>query len=414
MEKEQRKCPDCGSLNAHTNGQTRLRKKDNKHTKQLYCPDCGKYNTIVVSEVDVELITENVKYKKQTQKFQDTNRIERKAFRENARIENAVEEYAREISQTLKTHAKELKKIKLPELDISITDNVGVVHLTDIHANELIDLPHNKYNFKILAKRLSKLANEAIRIFSLYGINTVLIAHTGDVLNSDRRLDELLNQATNRSKASILITHILKQFILHLRSYFSVNIISVLGNESRVNKEMSFANNVISDNYDFTVFAMLRELFEFANIEGVTFGSIDKMEEVVFINGQRWLLTHDYNKATNKQNDTQSTIGRFYLAGNPIDFVIGGHIHATRNTDYAARSSSIPGSNSYNEIALNLQGRAASNIFVINPKNRITINIDLQDVTNIIGYSITEKLEAYNVKSFEKTKKRETIFKVTI
>lgn len=177
---------------------------------------------------------------------------------------------------------------------------------------------------------------------------------------------------------------------------------------------MSFANNVISDNYDFTVFAMLRELFEFANIEGVTFGSIDKMEEVVFINGQRWLLTHDYNKATNKQNDTQSTIGRFYLAGNPIDFVIGGHIHATRNTDYAARSSSIPGSNSYNEIALNLQGRAASNIFVINPKNRITINIDLQDVTNIIGYSITEKLEAYNVKSFEKTKKRETIFKVTI
>lgn len=106
MEKEQRKCPDCGSLNAHTNGQTRLRKKDNKHTKQLYCPDCGKYNTIVVSEVDVELITENVKYKKQTQKFQDTNRIERKAFRENARIENAVEEYAREISQTLKLMLK--------------------------------------------------------------------------------------------------------------------------------------------------------------------------------------------------------------------------------------------------------------------------------------------------------------------
>jgi hypothetical protein len=188
----------------------------------------------------------------------------------------------------------------------------------------------------------------------------------------------------------------------------------VLGNESRINKEMSFANNVISDNYDFTIFANLKEKFQFAGIDHIEFGSIDKMEEVVEINGQRWLITHDYNKATNKQNDTQSTIGRYYLSGNPIDFVIGGHIHATRNTDYAARGSSIAGSNTYNEHALNLIGRAGANIFVVNAKNRITINIDVQDVTGVVGYDIINKLKAYNAKSLEKTKKRETVFKVTI
>jgi predicted phosphodiesterase len=414
IDNEYLKCPKCDSRNIRANGDISYRKTEKVFVRQIYCKDCGKYSRIKVNNTDVELLHENVRYQKQKQKFQDTNRIERKAFRENARIENAVEAYASEISQILKSQARELRKINIPELNISITDNVGVIHLTDIHANELIDLPHNKYNFEILAKRLAKLANESIRIFSLYGINTVLIAHTGDALNSDRRLDELLNQAVNRAKASVLLQHILTQFILHIRSYFAVKVVSVLGNESRINKEMSFANNVISDNYDFTIFANLKEKFQFAGIDHIEFGSIDKMEEVVEINGQRWLITHDYNKATNKQNDTQSTIGRYYLSGNPIDFVIGGHIHATRNTDYAARGSSIAGSNTYNEHALNLIGRAGANIFVVNAKNRITINIDVQDVTGVVGYDIINKLKAYNAKSLEKTKKRETVFKVTI
>ena len=48
--------------------------------------------------VDKEILKSNVKLSKQKQKQQDLNRIERKSFREHARIENAVSEYGKEIA----------------------------------------------------------------------------------------------------------------------------------------------------------------------------------------------------------------------------------------------------------------------------------------------------------------------------
>ena len=146
---------------------------------------------------DVELIAENVNLKKQTQKFQDTNRIERKAFREYARIENAVTEYSKELVVLNKQFAKQLTKFKVSKIK-GQSKVVGIAHISDWHANELIDLPHNKYDFQVLADRAYKHAEEAIRLFKAYDIKDILIAHTGDLMNSDRRLDELLNQATNR------------------------------------------------------------------------------------------------------------------------------------------------------------------------------------------------------------------------
>lgn len=363
---------------------------------------------------DPELIGESVKLAKQKQKFQDSNRIERKAFREYARVENAVSAYGEELVKLGQKFGEELKKIELPTIKVNKKTGVGVLHMTDWHGNELIDLPHNKFDFNILAKRAQKFAYEAKRYFKASDIKTVVIAATGDMLNSDRRLDELLNQATNRSKATFLVAHIIKHMIIDLRKDFNIKVVSVLGNESRVNQEMSFSNSGLSDNYDFVIFNHLRTMFEFAKIKGIEFGSIDRTELVVDICGQKWLLMHDLNKALNTQKDTQSTIGRYYLAGNPIDFILGGHIHAKNAQEFGARSSSIGGSNSYNEIALNLIGRASQNIFIVTKEDRNQIGIDLQNYSGFEGYPIIEELKAYNAKSLSKTHIPVTTFKVVI
>ena len=87
-------------------------------------------------------------------------------------------------------------------------------------------------------------------------------------MNSDRRLDELLNAATNRSKASLLMQHLLTQAILEVRNAgYDVTIVSVLGNESRIGKEMPFSKEGLSDNYDFNIMASIKQKFEFANIQ---------------------------------------------------------------------------------------------------------------------------------------------------
>ena len=70
--------------------------------------------------------------------------------------------------------------------------------------------------------------------FKSRSITNVLLVQSGDLLNSDRRLDELLSMATNRAKATFLAVAIVQQVILDLNEHFNVSVASVTGNESRV------------------------------------------------------------------------------------------------------------------------------------------------------------------------------------
>lgn len=374
------------------------------------------HRMITKRDSDKEVVLENVKLKKSNQKLSDIQRIERKSFREQARVENAVAALGEELVKLNKKHGIRLaKSINIrPLIKDDTRSGTGVIHITDVHANELIDLPHNQYNFTVLSKRLKKQINESLAYFRFKDISEVLIAFTSDLLNSDRRLDELLNASTNRSKAALLTSHIITQAILEVRNAgYKVDIISVLGNESRSKHEMTFSNEGLSDNYDLTIMGTCRQVIDAMNIEGIKFHSIDKVELVVKVDSQNWLFAHDIQKATDKQASTQSAIGRYALQGIKVDFVVGGHVHSTRVTDISARSSSLAGSNSYNEIALGLLGRAAGLVYVVKNGIRGIEYLDLQDASNE-GYEIISQLEAYNVKSEMKTKSDIITFQVII
>lgn len=368
---------------------------------------------IAHNAIDKEIIVENVKLAKQKQKSQDQNRIANKSFREDARIENAVAELGTELVKINKEYAKELKKIKFKPYKV-VTGGVGVIQITDVHGNELINLPNNKYDFHVLAKRMRKHILESLRYFEFHNVNKVVMVFTGDLLNSDRRLDELLNASTNRAKATVLMIHIIKQAIVEVRAKYPVDIISVLGNESRVDKEMSFSNEAFSDNYDFTIIAQLKQIFEFAKIKGVVFKGHDKLKEILDFGQQKWLVSHNLSGTVDNQQKTQSEIGMYSLMGHKIDYSIGGHIHATRITDFSARSGSMSGSNSYNENVLGLLGRASHNCYVVNGKKRAVQINDIQDVDDVVGYEIISQLEAYNAKSNSKLKTNVAIMKIVI
>ena len=368
------------------------------------------------TEPDKELLAENVRLAKDKQRLQDVQRIERKAFREDARVENAVAQFGKELANQNKLHAKRLlENINIQPLEYNTDKHgVGVIQVTDVHANELIDLPHNQYNWTVLSKRMKKLINESLRYFAFRNVEKVMMVYTGDLCNSDRRLDELLNQSTNRAKAANLLAHIITQSILEVRNAgYEVGIVSVLGNESRVKQEMTFSNEAFSDNYDYTIMAQVKQVLEFANIQGIMFHSIDKMENVIDFGEQRWLVMHDMPQSTSKQEKTQSIIGKYALSGKPVDFVISGHIHAHRGTDISCRSGSMSGSNTFNEHALGLIGRASGVCYVVDRKERYYQYIDLQYAENE-GYGIVKELEAYNIKSELKTRQQTAIFQVVI
>ena len=113
------------------------------------------------NDQDRELLQFNVRLAKARQAQADTNRIERKAFREHARIENAVAAYTRELCSLLdeRGFTQGVKLSRIPEGG----ESVLIVQLSDLHFNERVELPSNRYDFTVAAQRLRKLAPGPIR-----------------------------------------------------------------------------------------------------------------------------------------------------------------------------------------------------------------------------------------------------------
>ena len=374
--------------------------------RQIYkCKVCGHRATNVIEDID--LLKENVRLAKQKQSAQDLNRIERKSFREHARVENAVSKYTKKLSKIFDNYklSKYTKKHK------ENTKAVGVAQLSDLHFNELVNLEHNKYDFSIASARCKLFVDKATTYFKSMGITNVLLAMSGDLLNSDRRLDELLSMATNRAKATFLAVDILQQVILDLNSNFNVSTCMVTGNESRVKQEWGWSKSLASDNYDYTIFKTLEYIFRDTDIN---FINGDPTEMVVEVAGQNLLILHG-NGSIKKGLDTSITqiMGRYSARGTKIDYVIFGHVHSARVGDNFSRSSSMVGSNDYSEKGLGLTGRASQNCYIFyNNGNRDGVKIDLQNYGE--GYNIDKSLVAYNAKSSSKIKKGTTIFKVVV
>jgi len=353
---------------------------------------------------DKEVIEENLKLAKRSQKQADLNRIKNKSFREHVRLENALVEYNKALIDILKTESLKTT-IKQHE---SKGKQAIIVQIADTHFNELVDLKHNKYDFEVASKRLQKFAHHIKEYANFYNVSEIFVAVTGDLLNSDRRLDEKLSLSTNRAKATFLGVHLLKHFILDLNSIANVSVGCVSGNESRA-YELGWVDMVATDNYDFTIFEILRMLLP--DINFITSGGL---ELVVEVNGHNVLLIHGHQLGNMQNDKIAKVISKYARNGIILDFMMCGHLHETKITDMFARSSSLVGANAYSENALLLSSRAAQNIYIMKDNERHDIRIDLQHTKGFKGYAINKELSAYNAKSLDKTHKKQTVFKIVI
>lgn len=359
----------------------------------------------IVTSVDVKIDNEIQKQKKI-----DLSRIRRKETREESRMIGTLEEIAKNMNLVLK--GKNLSKLSVYHKPKSGT-SVGIIHLSDIHFNELIDIQSNKYDFNIASKRLFLLAERAKTYFHALGVTEILIAMTGDLMNSDRRLDEMLNAASNRTKATFLAVDILQQFILDLNKDFNITIAYVSGNESRVNPEIGWNDNIVSDSYDTMIFYILKKVFE--RSKGIYFIEGDCSELTICINGVNILMMHGHGCINGSvEKSIEQVKGRYASHGVIIDYVIFGHIHSAIVGDHFARSSSLCGSNAYNEKSLNIRGRASQNLYVIHENKLIDgVKIDLQ-ITDGEQYAVDNTLAEYNQKSEQRGKETRTIFQVVV
>ena len=395
-------CPSCEHYDSY-------KKNGHKHGKQLYkCKVCGSQKSPII--LDYDIVESNVKLAKSKQKFQDINRIERKSFREHARVENALESYLRELK---KVFSERSLPATVPRCRWD-SECAGIVHLSDLHLNELVDIVGNRYDYRVAAKRLRMFAGKIISEFQSKGVCDVYLVITGDLLNSDRRLDELLSLSTNRANATFLAVKLLSQFILDLSNNLAhINIISVTGNESRIREDMGFVDLLATDNFDYMIYEILK--LHFKRNPNINFISGNTFEYILKIENTTFLIMHGHHMGKMGHTDVSKVISKWGKKGVQINYIICGHLHETLITDTVLRSSGLVGNNAYSDIGLNLNGRASQNYYVVYKNGDLdATKTDLQNVAGVDGYEIDDDLDAYNAKSIDKIRQQTTVFQVVI
>lgn len=353
-------------------------------------------------QVDYETVETNVRLAKQNQALVDRNRIKDKAFREHARIENAVLSYNEALLAELQQHGAALADCPRRTGPLDPNAAALVIHLSDNHFNELVNLPTNRFDFEVAAKRLALLAQKAKLLGKAYGVERVVVFFGGDLMNSDRRLDELLAMSTNRARATILAVHLYKQFLQDLRSDFFVDVFGVTGNESRAKENLGWVDVVATDSYDFTIYSMLQSIFGVVEDAGMRFHEFQANEVVFKLHNETFLGVHGHQVNATDQKKCQAIIGKYAAKGINVTHILCGHIHATVISDYVSRNASLVGSNAYSEEALGFVSKAAQNIHIVTPQGLDGFKADLQNVDGVEGYEVVSKLAEYNAKSADK------------
>ena len=343
----------------------------------------------ITAHRETYLSTQAVKYR---DKF---NNIKRTSTADT-RYSNAVEELLSEVLDVLKVY--DFKKF-MPVVRSCVKNEervIGILQLADLHLNECVELidtlGFNKFSYAEAVKRLKKHVETARKYFKAEGVTEVLVANTGDVLNSDRRLDEIVTNSGNRSKAMIIAVDIIKQLLLDLSKDYKVSYLTVAGNEARKYDEMTFNNATFSNNYDVDIHTILSYLLQTSDIDFKPL--VSAFETLVDVNGNNIVFIHGQQlKAKDPEHSITKIFAKYSQAGYKINYVICGHIHSTYNSDFFSRSSSLVGDNSYSNNCLLLTGKAAQNIYIVRPKSINTITVDLQDIsTQDTSYDYDEEL----------------------
>lgn len=346
--------------------------------------------------------------KKQLQRKQDELRVVNKHFREHTRIENALIS----LNEAL---IAQLSESKFKPVTYEHYDKQGstlIVQVSDAHFNELVNLPDNAYDFKVGSKRMQKYAAKVKKLALAYNVSEIVVVFTGDLINSDRRLDEMMNMATNRTRAAMLATEILSQFLQDLNKVANLSVVAVSGNESRVKDEYGMSALLASDNYDYFIYNMLRLLFK--DKKGVTFVQGDPVEQVINVKTCNILVAHGTGYKEG-QGFMQQVFGKYAAKGILLDYAIFGHVHFANVTDIYSRSGSIVGNNTYSDRGLNLVTKASQNIHIIDNDGSIdSMRISLQYVDDYKGYSIDSDYDAYNPVLSNNNFERETIVQIVI
>ncbi|MGD9697448.1 hypothetical protein [Acinetobacter sp.] len=342
-------------------------------------------------------IPEVVSLRRSRQNLMDQNRILRKMFREQDRVINATNALLKDLLDAAKR--REAVPFAAHTIDDDGVTRAGLIQLADLHLNEAVlsvdTKGKNTFDFHIASKRLQKYAYRLKTILRAYGVTKVVLALTGDMFNSNRRKDEILRNLKALAEGFLIGADIIASFIQDLAQDFEIEIISVFGNESRLDEEIQSID--FHNNFDYLLHHYLQPIL--ATQKNVMFHPVVTDHELLInINNAQILLWHGHNRAS-----IDKLIVKYAKMDEIVHYVVTGHKHHLILKEESGQSGSLVGDNAYSFQRLNVASRASQTFYVIEDgdgkrPDLLPHPVDLQNVDRFDGYPVPENASEFSLR----------------
>lgn len=287
-----------------------------------------------------ELQKERQELQKEKQKLSD----ERTEFNRQIREEARKESYLDLVRRVILEETQPLELVRNNNCDYAFTENSLIVHLTDIHAGEEVDIYSNKFNEDILKERIEDYTNKVLNIARLHHSEKcylIVSEIVSGIIHNNLRLQNNMDMMESFKYISELIA----SMIAVLSDYFDeVHVYVTEGNHSRItpNKEDSLKG----ENMDILLpFYLSARLQNYRNVH--CYDNEDPIEIARFdVYGNHIMAAHG------DRDNPQTVVQNFTMMfGIKPDIVYLGHRHTNGlSTVFGSRvveSGSIIGTNNY-------------------------------------------------------------------
>lgn len=261
----------------------------------------------------------------------------------------------------------------------NIEEGTAILHLSDLHYGEVVQMGNTLYDCAIAESRLSSIISQFCNIAKNYKKAVVFI--NGDMINGSIH-DEF--KATNEmviTDCVIRLTKLLSESLILIRNYMDddakLDVVFTVGNHSRTIPGGVYYKNKVKENWEYLLGCFVRESLKHTDIDV----EVSNTPSIVCqIEDLRFAVTHgDCFKSLNNirmgvakfQEMNMSTIGSF-------DHLLIGHFHATQIMNGIGGKIFVNGS--FKEC----DEYSVGNLYQIVPPEQTVLIVKGNNISNII------------------------------
>lgn len=308
--------------------------------------------------------------KRERIKTRDAVNSYRRYLREDARLETIVEA----IGDAASRLQLPLVSYKAPRL-VEAQEREAVLLYSDLHIGVDCHNFYNTYNQEVAARRVGKLASEAIRYCKQNGVQRLHILNLGDLIHGAIHTDSRIEQEQDVIDQVILAAQLTAQFLNEMQAAApEVVYRSCSDNHARIsaNKVESIASENFGRLIDFYLEAALAGTkIQFAE-DNLDYG----LGRFILDNGKVCMFAHGHQDILNQ-------VWQGYIGASKefVDYIFMGHLHNAKLKSYQGTkvivNGSICGTEQY-ALSKRLFGDAEQTLMIFDQENVVQYLINLQ------------------------------------